>query len=232
MSTDEELAGCQAAREWVSAYRDGEVLDDAEAARHLETCIACGSWLQALDGLTGRLRLRPAEPPDLVGPALAAWQEAAAGHRHRRMAAGRALLWAAAVTGLVLAASRLVGIPPLSARVSAHAGRELAALEAALAVGFTLAAWRPRRHAGGLLWVAVTAAGLTLLGSGADVLAGRSQLGGEVAHLPLLAGALGLLLIRLSGPRRMFRMASAPEGSPASGRHLPPDPATGWPAQR
>jgi hypothetical protein len=25
-------------------------------------------------------------------------------------------------------------------------------LEAALAVGFTLAAWRPGRHAGGLLW--------------------------------------------------------------------------------
>jgi hypothetical protein len=68
------------------------------------------------------------------------------------MAAGRALLWAAAVTGLMLAASRLIGIPPLSERISAHAGRELAALEAALAVGFTLAAWRPGRHAGGLLW--------------------------------------------------------------------------------
>jgi hypothetical protein len=231
VSTDEELAGCQAARKWLSAYRDGEALEDAGAARHLETCLACGSWLRALDGLTGRLRLRPAEQPDLVGPALAAWQEAAAGHHHRRMAAGRALLWAAAVTGLMLAASRLIGIPPLSERISAHAGRELAALEAALAVGFTLAAWRPGRHAGGLLWVALTAAGLTLLGSGADLLTGRSHLGGEVAHLPLLAGALGLLLIRLSGPRRMFRMASAPEGPPASGRHLPPDPATGWPMQ-
>src|SRR5215207_146456 len=122
---------------------------------------------------------------------------------------GRALLWAAAVTGLMLAASRLVGIPPLSERISAHAGRELAALEAALAVGFTLAAWRPGRHAGGLLWVAVTAAGLTLLGSGADLLTGRSHIGGEVAHLPLLAGALGLLLTRPSRPRRMARMAPA-----------------------
>jgi hypothetical protein len=232
VSTDEELARCQGARDWVSAYRDGEVLDDAEAAWHLETCLACGSWLQALDGLTGRLRLRPAEQPDLVGPALAAWRERAVGHRHRRMAAGRALLWAAAVTGLVLAASRLVGIPPLSERISAHAGRELAALEAALAVGFTLAAWRPGRHAGGLLWVALTAAGLTLLGSGADLLTGRSHIGGEVAHLPLLAGALGLLLTRPSRPRRMARMAPAPDGPPAPRRHPPPNPATGWPAQR
>ena len=226
MPTDEALARCQAARAWASAHRDGEAFDDAAAARHLETCLACGAWLQTLDGLTGRLRLRPAEQPDLVGPALAAWHEASAGHRRRWMAAGRALLWAAAVTGLMLAASRLVGIPPVSERISAHAGRELAALEAALAVGFTLAAWRPRRHAAGLLWVAVTAAGLTLLGSGADVLAGRSHLGGEVAHLPLLAGALGLLLIRAGGPRRMFRMASAPDGPPAPGRQLPPDPAT------
>jgi hypothetical protein len=46
----------------------------------------------------------------------------------------------------------------------------------------------------------VTAAGLTLLGSGADVLTGRSHVGGEVAHLPLLAGALGLLLTGKSQP--------------------------------
>jgi len=147
------------------------------------------------------------------------------------MAAGRALLWAAAVTGLTLAASRLVGIPPLSARISAHAGRELAALEAALAVGFTLAAWRPRPHAGGLLWVAVTAAALTLLGSGADVLTGRSHISGEVAHLPLVAGALGLLLTRPSRPRRMAQTAPVPDESPGPGRHPPPTPATGWPAQ-
>lgn len=230
MSTDEELTGCQAAREWVSAYRDGEAFENAAAARHLETCPACGSWLRALDGLTGRLRLRPADQPDLVGPALTAWRQAAAGHRHRRMAAGRALLWAAAVTGLTLAASRLVGIPPLSERISAHAGRELAALEAALAVGFTLAAWRPRPYAGGLLWVALTAAALTLLGAGVDLLSGRSHVGGEIAHLPLLAGAVGLLLTQ-PGPRRLPRAAAAPGGPSGPGRPPPTNPATGWPTE-
>ena len=232
MSTDKELTGCQAARERVAAYRDGEAFENADAARHLETCPACGSWLQALDGLTGRLRLRPADQPELVGPALTAWQQAAAGHRHRRMAAGRALLWAAAVTGLTLAASRLVGIPPLSERISAHAGRELAALEAALAVGFTLAAWRPRPYAGGLLWVALTAAALTLLGSGADLLGARSHSGAEVAHLPLLAGAVGLLLTQPRRPGRLFRAASAPGGPPEPGRPPPTNPATGWPTQQ
>ena len=231
LSTDEELTGCQAAHKWVSAYRDGEAFADAQAARHLETCAACAAWLGALDGLSGRLRLRPATQPDLVGPALAAWREESAGHRRRRVAAGRALLWVAAVTGLTLAASRLVGIPPLSERISAHAGRELAALEAALAVGFTLAAWRPRPHAGGLLWVALTAAVLTLLGSGADVLTGGSHLGGEVAHLPLLAGALGLLLTMPDRPRRLFRAASTAAGQPGPGRQPPPNPATGWPGQ-
>ena len=232
MSTDEELAGCRAAREWVSSYRDGEAFEHAEAAQHLETCAACGSWLRALDGLTGRLRLRPAEPPDLVGPALVAWREGAAGRHDRQMAAGRALLWAAAVMGLTLAVSRLVGIPPLSVQISAHAGRELAALEAALAVGFTLAAWRPRPHACGLLWVALTAAALTLLGSGADVVTGRSQPGGELAHLPLLAGALGLLLTRPSRPLRLFGAASGQDGPATPGRPPPADPAAGWPMRQ
>jgi hypothetical protein len=233
MSTDEELAGCLAAREWVSAHRDGEAFEDTEAVRHLETCTACAAWLAGLDGLSGRLRLRPATQPDLVGPALAAWREETAGHGHRRLAAGRALLWVAAVTGLTLAASRLVGVPPLSERISAHAGRELAALEAALAIGFTLAAWRPRRHAGGLVWVALTAAALTLLGSGADVLAGRSHVGGEVAHLPLLAGALGLALTRPGRPRHRLGAAPAPDGPPSTGPGPPPapTPATGWPAR-
>jgi hypothetical protein len=233
MSTDEELAGCQAARRWVSAHRDGEAFEDVEAARHLEACAACAAWVGALDGLTGRLRLRPATQPDLVGPALAAWQEGSAEQGYRRLAAGRALLWVAAVTGLTLAASRLVGIPPLSARISEHAGRELAALEAAVATGFMLAAWRPHRHVGGLLWVALTAAVLTLVGSGADVLAGRSDLGGEVAHLPLLAGALGLALIRLGRPQGELGVAQAPDGPPSTGpgKHSPPTPATGWPGR-
>jgi predicted anti-sigma-YlaC factor YlaD len=228
MSTSDPPAPCAWARAWLSAYRDGEELNNAEAADHVATCPACTAWEQTLDGLTGRLRVRPAEPPDLVGPALAAWREGAARHRHNRMAAGRALLWAAAATGLTLAASRLVGIPPLSERISAHAGRELAALEAALAVGFTLAAWRPHRHAGGLLWVTLTAAVLTLLGSGADVLTGRSHPSGEVAHLPLVAGALGLVLTRPRGPRYLFRLA-AKNGPPPPepGQHPPPNPAAG-----
>jgi hypothetical protein len=34
MSTDEELASCQAAREGASAHRDGEAFEDTETVRH------------------------------------------------------------------------------------------------------------------------------------------------------------------------------------------------------
>jgi predicted anti-sigma-YlaC factor YlaD len=224
MSTGEHPAGCRAARAWLSASRDGEALHDEQAAAHLHACQACVAWAAALDELTGRLRLRPAVPLDLVGPALAAWREQAGRRRDRRAAVGRALLGAAGTLGLLLAASRLVGMPPLSPRISAHAGRELAAFEAALAVGFLLAAWRPRRHGGGLLGVALTVAALILAGAVADLLAGRSQFGGEVAHLPVVVGVVGLLLAL---PVR-HQPAAAPSGSAGGqGQHPPPTPATG-----
>jgi predicted anti-sigma-YlaC factor YlaD len=227
MSTGEHPVGCEAARTWLSASRDGEALHDDRAAAHLETCQACAAWAAALDELTGRLRLRPAARLDLVGPALAAWREQAAGRRERGAAVGRALLGAAGSTGLLLAASQLAGTPSTSPRISAHAGRELVAFEAALAVGFLLAAWRPRRHAGGLFGVALTVVALILAGSVADLLAGRSQLAGEVSHLPLVVGVLGLALARPTR-RRPPPAPVAPSGGPGRpGRHPPPTPATG-----
>jgi predicted anti-sigma-YlaC factor YlaD len=227
MSTGEHPVGCEAARTWLSASRDGEALHDDRAAAHLETCQPCAAWAAKLDELTGRLRLRPAARLDLVEPALAAWREQAATRRERGAAVGRALLVAAGSTGLLLAASQLAR-PRLSPTISAHAGRELVAFEAALAVGFLLAAWRPRRHAGGLFGVALTVVALILAGSVADVLAGRSQLAGEVAHLPLVVGVLGLALAR-PGRRRPPPASVAPSGGPGSPghRHPPPTPATG-----
>jgi predicted anti-sigma-YlaC factor YlaD len=229
MSTGEHPVGCRSAREWLSAFRDGEAFHDEPAARHLATCEACAAWVRALDGLTGRLRLRPAARLDLVGPALAAWRAGVAGRRRLRVAAGRAVLAAAAVTGVLLAASRLAGVPALSPSIGAHAGRELAGFEAALAVGFALAAWRPRQHAGGLLWVALTVAALTLAGSATDVLGGRSQLAAEAAHLPLLAGVVGLALTRPARRRPGPPAAHLPGGHPTGGPgpHPPPTPITG-----
>jgi len=229
MSTGEHPVGCRSAREWLSAHRDGEAFHDERAARHMETCEACAAWVRALDGLTGRLRLRPAARLDLVGPALAAWRTGAAGRRRLRAAVGRSLLAAAAVTGVLLAASRLAGVPTLSPSIGAHAGRELAGFEAALAVGFALAAWRPRQHAGGLLWVALTVAVVILAGSATDLLAGRSQLAAEAAHLPLLAGVLGLALTRPAPRRPGPPAAHVPGGQPTggSGPHPPPRPITG-----
>ena len=227
MSSSDPPARCARARAWLSAYRDGEELNDAEAAAHVASCPACTAWGQALDGLTGRLRVRPATSLDLVGPALAAWDKQPAGPR-RRVAVGRLLLGLAGLLGWLLAASRVAGVPPLGPAISAHAGRELAAFEAALSVGFVLAAWRPR-HADGLLAVAVTVVGCTLVGSAADVLAGRSQLGYEVAHLPLVAGLVGLLLARPGRPPRADELQPRSLGD---GRSPPARPATDGPTHQ
>jgi predicted anti-sigma-YlaC factor YlaD len=228
MSTVEGPIGCQSARGWQSAYRDGETFNDARAADHIQACPGCTAWVEALDGLTGRLRVRSAASHDLVGPALAAWRSRAERGADQRARAGRAVLLSAGLAGLLLAVSRLVGFPPVSPRISAHAGRELAAFEAALAVGFILAAWRPRRHADGLLVVALTVTAFTVAGASADLLVGRHQLGSEVAHLPLLAGTLGLVLTQLWSGRGSPPATSAASEPPSAGAgpHPPPTPAT------
>jgi predicted anti-sigma-YlaC factor YlaD len=227
MSTVEGPVGCQSARGWLSAYRDGETFNDALAADHIQACPDCTAWVGALDGLTGRLRVRSTARHDLVDPALAAWRARAEQRPDYRVAAGRALMIAASLAGLLLAGSRLAGIPAISPRISAHAGRELAAFEAALAVGFALAAWRPRRHAGGLLAVALTVTALTVFGASADLLAGRHPLGNEVAHLPLLGGTLGLVLTQVGSRRSPAAPSMAGEPPTAGpGRHPPPAPAT------
>lgn len=180
---------CTDARQWLSAFRDGEAMLDGPARAHLDNCSGCTSWEQSLDGLTRRLVVRSASAPDVTAAALVAWAQqptSTAGE----LLAGRIALALAGVVGVVLAALTLV-----QRGVGVHLSQDLAAMEAALAVGFLLAAWRPHRYGRALLPVSAVAGALTLLASTGDVTGTAANLLVEASHLPILLGLGGLFLL-------------------------------------
>ena len=65
---------CRAARAWLSAARDAEVLDDGRWRDHIDGCAGCARWESIVDDLTRRARVRP----DVITLALEEWQRRAA----------------------------------------------------------------------------------------------------------------------------------------------------------
>lgn len=189
---------CTDARQWLSAFRDREAMPDSPARAHLDTCPGCTSWEQSLDGLTRRLVVRRASAPDVTAAALVAWSQQPTAHVGELLA-GRIALALAGVVGMVLAALTLV-----QRGVGVHLSQDLAAMEAALAVGFLLAAWRPHRYGRAMLPVSAVAGVLTLLGTTSDVAGTAANLLAEASHLPVLLGLGGLFLLldAASGGRR------------------------------
>jgi hypothetical protein len=62
--TMETTETCSAAREWLSARRDGEHHEGAALARHLARCPDCRAFEGELDGLAQRFAaLPPVDPP-------------------------------------------------------------------------------------------------------------------------------------------------------------------------
>ncbi len=217
MRGNRSAADCGSARAWLSARRDGETLgDDKRAQAHLERCEACAAWMQALDEVTRRVRVHVVEGPDVVSAALASCGGADPDRsRHRT---GRILLAMAAVAGVTLSVLRLGPVSALGEHVSAHAGRELGSFEAAMAVGFAAAAWRPQRYVAGLLAVTAAVSVLTVLSSFSDLFNQRTDMAVEASHLPMLVGLVGLALVaprswRLDGTVISARSGHAQEAT-------------------
>jgi predicted anti-sigma-YlaC factor YlaD len=183
---------CDDARVALSARLDGEAppasLVDADG--HLRTCGACRAWFAAAEQVTGAVRRRAADPvPDLtvrILAAVAADQAAVAPTRPTGkaprtpiMATGlRLTLGLAAIVQLLLAVPALLG----AVGHDAHAGREVAAFDIALAVGFLLAACYPAWARG---FVPVAAALVVCLGvaSVLDMADGVVSPSHEIGHL-------------------------------------------------
>ena len=196
---------CETVRVALSARLDhedpgqpGSLLDD-----HLRTCAECRAWLARAEQVTRAVRLRSiAEVPDLTATIMAAVAadrsrdqrpqavparpgvEARARQRVLRLAVA-----VAAVAQLLLTLRSLV--PGAAVAAGLHTGRELASFDAALAVGFLLAAWRPGL-ARAYTPIAVALVAFLAVTCGLDLANGVTTLAHETGHLAAV-GQAGLL---------------------------------------
>jgi predicted anti-sigma-YlaC factor YlaD len=200
MRTAEPTPSCSPAREWLSAHRDGESGDDPVARAHVDTCQACTAWSEALDVVAERTALRTMAP-DVAAAAIAAFDaQAAAAPRRRQATVARVLLGLAGGLAVLLSALGLTDAFGTLSTAGSHIGRELYAFEAALGVGFLMAAWKPLRYAASLLPITAVVIVAAVLPSAAD-LGSRPGVAGEATHLPVLLG-LGALLLLFDATRQ------------------------------
>ncbi len=187
---------CDEARVALSARLDGEETGVAEEplATHLAGCAACRTWRLRAERTTRVARLQRVEVPDLTAAVLAAVNR---DRRHTRRAwpvfVLRTTVAVGAVAQLLLAVPELVADPG-----GAHAHRELASFDVAIAVGFLLVAWRPvlaRTYAP----VVVVLAGCLALTGGVDVMAATTGPVHELTHLITVVQAVLLWLLSRAG---------------------------------
>ncbi|SCG38583.1 zf-HC2 domain-containing protein [Micromonospora inositola] len=203
---------CDDVRVALSARLDGE---DPQAPvpaleAHTEACPGCRSWLARAERVTRLTRLQAVDVPDLTAPVLAAVAADRAAARDDAAATVRARRQLLRVAVAVAAVAQLaIALPILLAGVGVeadpHTSREMASFDAALAVGFALAAWRPER-ARAFLPVALVLAVCLAGTSAVDIARSSTALVHELGHLAAVVQA-GLLwaLGRVSGepPRRL-----------------------------
>jgi predicted anti-sigma-YlaC factor YlaD len=141
---------CELVQQALSARLDGEVATQPRAAvdAHLDGCPSCRAWLAGAERITRAVRVQTVHVPDLTARILAAARaEGAWPSPVKRPAAPAAVRWAGLRWGLgLLAMAQVVlAVPDLLGAVGheAHAGREVAAFDIALAVGLLIAASYP-----------------------------------------------------------------------------------------
>lgn len=132
-----------------------------------------------------------------VGDAPPAVTDAAVSSFRARQQSRHAAGWETARMLLVLAGLAGVLLNGLAlADGLGHAGQDLVAMKIAVSIGFLLAAYRPDKYARGMAPVAAAAAALLFLPTFGDTTLIAEQAIAEAAHLPIVAGAAGLLLGR------------------------------------
>lgn len=206
---DRDPLTCHTTREWLSAYRDAEAPDDPVSRGHLEACAACGTWSARLRQVTRAVAASHAStPPDVVGPALAAWTSREEARSGRRGRVGRLVLAFAGVSGIVLTVAALVILPTSTD----HALRDQFGFQLAFCLGFLLCSRDPRRYGRAMLPLAAAASVIVLLPSAAETAANDLELLAEASHLPILLGLFGLVLV-MDSFRRGTRGRSGTRGS-------------------
>ena len=194
---------CEHVRVALSARLDGEdpQVPAAELDAHTSTCVDCREWLTRAERLTLTLRATPAPAPDLVPAVLAA----VAAERRSEPAGRRQILRVAvAVLAVAQLASAVTIMFGAEGAFGAHATREMACFDVALAVGFILAALRPER-AQALTPVAFVLAVCLAVTSAVDVANAQTAIVHEIGHLAAVVQAAALWALgRRSAPLTAF----------------------------
>jgi predicted anti-sigma-YlaC factor YlaD len=197
---------CESARTALSVRLDGEEspLPAEEVDSHLEGCAACREWLTHAQRVTRAVRLQSVRVPDLTARILTAARQSGAfppePARDRWGAVTVRLRWA---LGLLAALQLLLAVPDLLGAVGhdAHAGREVAAFDVALAVGLLIAACYPEQARVFAPVVATLVACFAVI-SAMDVVQGVVSPGRVAIHMIAVAQAgLLWLLARSVAPR-------------------------------
>lgn len=207
---------CDECREALSARMDDE-WDDADATsvdEHLAHCQACCAWERDATRLNRLIRVRPAvRTPDLTDRVVAAVSAAAADRRSGPGRTWRYLLGTVGVVQLVLGASELLGLSNMGMTMSTNGGQHLfnesSAWNIALAIGFVIAAVRPR-IAGGLVPTLGAFIAVLSVVSVRDILDGNADLTRVTSHVILVVGLAFLVVVH----RRHAR-------EPGPGQRLP-----------
>jgi predicted anti-sigma-YlaC factor YlaD len=208
---------CERIRVALSARLDGEDpgLPAATVDGHVDDCAGCRGWLAGAARVDRAVRLPGA--PDLTAGVLAAVgadrvereRAAEASARSRRQIL-RIAVAVAAVAQLGLALPVLLtglGVPG-----DAHASREMASFDIALAVGFALAAYRPQQ-ARTFVPVAFVLAACLAATSAMDMANATTALVHEAGHLAAMTQAALLWALGRATPQSPA--ASGPATVPA-----------------
>jgi predicted anti-sigma-YlaC factor YlaD len=209
---------CDEIRLELSARLDEEstVVPAAELEGHLRDCAECRAWLAGAERATAAVRAHRPQPPDLTASILAAVRADAPKTKAARLdapqtkaplapntTAARVIMGVRWALGLLAVLTLLLAIPGLltEAGHETHSGREVAAFDVALAVGFLFAACYPV-YARALVPVASALAICLFTSSAVDVASGTVSWAHELPHLVavLQAGLIWLLGRRLVTP--------------------------------
>lgn len=177
-------------------------MPEAEVRAHLGGCGMCQAWLAGAERVTRLVRVQPVQIPDLTERIMQAVYADGSMPSPRRAVVSVAQRWRAALRWSLggLAVLQLVlAVPDLLGAVGhdAHAGREVAAFDIALAVGLLVVACYPE-HARVFAPVALTLVFCFGSISALDILQGAVTPGRVAIHG--IAALQALLVWRLARP--------------------------------
>lgn len=200
------MTTCGQWQEAASARRDGEdpgvPLEALDA--HLDECAECQGFAARTGELDTLVAAAATPVPDRSTDIMAAVGANRQTRRsHVAVSSQRTPRSALALVGVL---QLVTSLPHVWSLADGHTGRDLAAFQLALGVGFLVTATRPAT-ASGLVPTAVTLVVVLAIVSVVDIAGGRAAVGAETVHV---TEVVGVALLWMLAPRRTTRRPLRP----------------------